>query len=190
MARHPFDHRTGRGLQHDFRLALLDAAPDEDWHAALTDLLHNDSALGLHVALVREPHLDLILSGQQTAVAYFNIKRGEPPYGWVKVDDVLLLKQGGEPITALARVGALWQGSLSRGNTARIKRDYLTALQEDSDYLGLKKTTARYVVVVTLANVARTALPIVHEISWVMHQRVGWEPLLRAQGVSRETYYR
>jgi len=52
----------------------------------------------LHLAILRQPYLDLIVDGTKTLESRFNTKRAAP-FGRVAVGDLILLKGSGRPIT-------------------------------------------------------------------------------------------
>ncbi len=57
----------------------------------------------LHLAILREPYLSRVLSGEKTIESRF-LRIRAAPYGRVAVADQLLLKRAGGPIVASARV--------------------------------------------------------------------------------------
>ena len=54
-----------------------------------------------HIAILRQPFFDLVLSGQKTIESRFSMKK-VAPFDKIKVGDDILLKQTGKPVTAKA----------------------------------------------------------------------------------------
>lgn len=54
-----------------------------------------------HIAILRQPFFDLVLSGQKTIESRFSMKK-VAPFDKIKVGDEILLKQTGKPVTAKA----------------------------------------------------------------------------------------
>lgn len=53
-----------------------------------------------HIAILRQPFFDLVLSGQKTIESRFSMKK-VASFDKIKVGDDILLKQTGKPVTAM-----------------------------------------------------------------------------------------
>lgn len=56
-----------------------------------------------HIAILRQPFFDMVLSGEKTIESRWGMNR-TAPYGKVSVGDLILLKETGKPVTATAKV--------------------------------------------------------------------------------------
>lgn len=65
------------------------------------------SSIGVHLAILVEPYLQLILDGRKTVESRF-ARRECPPYQRIDKDDVILLKRSGGPIVGMCQVADVW----------------------------------------------------------------------------------
>lgn len=76
-----------------------------------------------HIAILRQPFFDMVLSGEKTIESRFSMNK-IAPYGKVKVGDEILLKLTGKPVTAVTRVKAVKYYELTPELTEIIREEY------------------------------------------------------------------
>jgi hypothetical protein len=125
--------------------------------------------MATHLAILREPYLSRILMGVKTIESRF-LRMRTAPYGRVAVDDRLLLKRSGGPITATARVAkvALYD-NLTPARVAALIDQYAAGLYLDDDVLD-RAQRSRYAVLIWLSDVA----PIEHPPLLNKRDRRAW----------------
>src|SRR5713226_5052497 len=76
-----------------------------EYWAPRADLLFRarSSSNSLHLAIFVEPFLQFVLDGRKTVESRFSITR-RPPFGCVRSGDLVLVKQSGGPVIALAEI--------------------------------------------------------------------------------------
>lgn len=65
------------------------------------------SPKSIHLAVFVEPFLQFVLDGRKTVESRFSIHR-RPPFGCVRTGDLVLIKESGGPIVAMAEVSDVW----------------------------------------------------------------------------------
>jgi len=68
----------------------------------------------IHLAVFVEPFLTFVLEGRKTVESRFSIHR-RPPFGCVRSGDLVLIKESGGPIVAMAEVSRVWYYQLDPG---------------------------------------------------------------------------
>ena len=61
----------------------------------------------IHLAVFVEPFLQFVLDGRKTVESRFSIHR-RPPFGCVRSGDLVLIKESGGPVVAMAEVSNVW----------------------------------------------------------------------------------
>ena len=61
----------------------------------------------IHLAVFVEPFLQFVLDGRKTVESRFSIHR-RPPFGCVQSGDLVLVKESGGPVVALAEISEVW----------------------------------------------------------------------------------
>jgi hypothetical protein len=61
----------------------------------------------IHLAVFVEPFLTFVLEGRKTLESRFSIHR-RPPFGSVRSGDLVLIKESGGPIVAMAEISRVW----------------------------------------------------------------------------------
>ena len=113
--------------------------------------------MATHLAILREPYLSRILMGVKTIESRF-LRVRTAPYGRVAVDDRLLLKRSGGPITATARVAKVaFYDNLTPARVAALIDQHAAGLCLDDDVLD-RVQHSRYAVLIWLSDGA----PIEH----------------------------
>lgn len=83
-----------------------------------------------HIVILRQPFLDMILSGEKTIESRWSINK-IAPYKKVNVGDDLLLKLTGNPVTATAKVKAVKFYELTPQIVEEIKIKYGKQVRTD-----------------------------------------------------------
>ncbi len=65
------------------------------------------SPKSIHLAVFVEPFLQFVLDGRKTVESRFSIHR-RPPFGCVRAGDLVLIKESGGPVVAMAEVSHVW----------------------------------------------------------------------------------
>jgi hypothetical protein len=75
----------------------------------------------VHLAVFREPYLQLIVDGRKTVESRFSAVRCAP-YLRVRPGDIVLLKRSGGPVSGICTVGAVWSYELDPESWVEVKR--------------------------------------------------------------------
>jgi len=125
--------------------------------------------MATHLAILREPYLSRILMGVKTIESRF-LRVRTAPYGRVAVDDRLLLKRSGGPITATARVAKVaFYDNLTPARVAALIDQHAAGLCLDDDVLD-RAQRSRYAVLIWLSDVT----PIEHPPLLNKRDRRAW----------------
>jgi hypothetical protein len=121
-----------------------------------------------HLAIVREPYLSKILSGQKTIESRFS-KRGIPPFDSVSAGDTVLLKKPGGPVVAHAFVrGVICLKATRQEQIASLVKRFTSALRLSDDFLASRRD-CMFCTLIELTNVTT-----VHPYSVGKRDRRGW----------------
>lgn len=90
-------------------------------------------ARSFHLAVFVEPFLRFLLEGQKTVESRFSIHR-RPPFESVKSRDIVLVKQSGGPIVAVAEVSEVWFYKLDPGAREFIRTRFGPQLCVEPDF--------------------------------------------------------
>jgi hypothetical protein len=139
-----------------------------------------------HLAIVSEPYLTRILTGEKSIESRFS-KVTCVPYGGVFPNDVLLLKETSGPLRAIAVVSCVSNhGPLSPGEAQELMRRHRDRLRLDGDFVALKRNS-RYATLMHLGSVFRVRAVKISKRDrrpWVVLNASGQRELFRS--VSRE----
>lgn len=105
----------------------------------------------VHLAVVAQPYLGWILTGEKTIESRFS-KNRVAPYESVKTGDVVALKASGRPVTAVCRIGTVEFYALTAGVFRQIRRRYSAALCTDAEFWRTR-ATSRYATIMRLSDV-------------------------------------
>ncbi len=67
----------------------------------------------IHLAVFVEPFLQFVLDGRKTVESRFSIHR-RPPFGCVQSGDLVLVKESGGPVVAVAEISEVWYYQLDQ----------------------------------------------------------------------------
>ena len=88
----------------------------------------------LHLAILRQPYLDLIMEGTKTIESRFNTRRAAP-FGRVAVGDLVLLKETAQPITNYFFVSSVASLDLGQTSLAQVRAEYGQGIQAQDEEL-------------------------------------------------------
>ncbi len=134
-------------------------------------------SLGVHVAILVEPYLQLILDGHKTVESRF-ARRECPPYRGVTKDDVILLKRSGGPIVGVCQVADVWFHQRDERAWQPIRDEFAIALCALSPTFWEERADTSFATLMRLIHV-RGFTP---GIGFAKRDRRGWVILQRAGG--------
>ena len=112
--------------------------------------LFNEHPEQYHLAMLHQPYIDRILSGEKTIESRFMNSR-QPPYGKIGGSDIMLLKQTSGPVLGIALVKEVLQyGPLKPGGAEEVLSKYKNELCVEKEFVNLKKNS-KYAVLIRLA---------------------------------------
>lgn len=128
---------------------LLEAEDRED----LDELISRIPETGtMHIAILQAPYLDLIAKGLKTIESRFT-KRKVTPYGRIAAQDLVLLKNVGQPITHYFFVDDFRTIDLSQTPIEEVRRKYADGIcAQDEDDFWLIKAPSRYATLVEIGE--------------------------------------
>lgn len=111
----------------------------------------------LHLAILKQPYIDLILAGRKTVECRLT-RNACAPFGRVGPGETILIKQSSGPIMALARAArVLSRQNLTHADVERLQRRYNDRICATSQFWQDRRN-ARYATLVWLEEV-RTVPP-------------------------------
>jgi hypothetical protein len=159
--------------------SLLDVL-DEclDGHEVWKSRVHADkngvtAPRGIHLAVFVEPFLGFLLGGQKTVESRFSIHRC-PPFGYVHAHDLVLIKESGGPIVAIAEVSDVWYYTLNPGARDFIRARFAKQLCVEAEFWE-RKADSCYATLMQFSRVAQ-----VQPIHCTKRDRRGWVVLASA----------
>lgn len=102
-----------------------------------------------HVAILREPYISLVLSGEKTIEARLT-KRMLPPYGVTTVGDWIYIKRSGGLYAAMARAGAVAEFDLAEPHDVDLLRARYESSVQGGELFWLRRANARFATFITL----------------------------------------
>lgn len=138
----------------------------EDYLDCLTS--QHDLPFSLHLAVTREPFLQLVLEGQKTVDSRFSMNRCAP-YGRIENGDVVLLKQTGGPIVGVCRVSARWFYCLDSDTRQSIRDRFAKAMCAESSTFWKERQDKQFATLLRLNRVR-----LINPIPFEKQDRRGW----------------
>jgi hypothetical protein len=128
----------------------------------------------LHLAILRQPYLDLIAEGVKTIESRFNTKRAAP-FGKVAVGDLVLLKEPGQPVSNYFFAASVMLLDLTVEPLSVVREQYGDAIcaQNPADFWH-RKASARYCTLVGVGE--KGSLP---ELGVTKKDQRGWVTFTR-----------
>jgi hypothetical protein len=122
-----------------------------------------------HLAILHEPYLSRILSGEKTIESRW-LKRRVAPYARVAAGDTIYLKQASGPIVAMAQAAEIWQfDDLTPARVDELLARFGDRLRLEPDFADHARGQ-RYAVLIKLADVQLLPQPL----SFRQRGRSGW----------------
>jgi hypothetical protein len=149
------------------------------WEVRVADAFDPTMPVQAHIAVMREPYLSYVLAGRKSIESRFTRVQA-PPYGRVRADDVLLLKQVAGPVTALATVVAADFYVLDPPTFQRLRDRFAAALCASDPQFWDERRDARFATLLRLGEV----LPIA-PLAVDKRDRRGWV-VLAGRGPHRD----
>jgi hypothetical protein len=123
---------------------------------------------GVHLAVFVEPFLGFLLGGQKTVESRFSIHR-RPPFGRVHPHDLVLVKESGGPIVAIAEVSDVWYYELDASARAFIRARFAKQLCVDDPEFWESKAGSCYATLMQFSRIDR-----LKPIDCTKRDRRGW----------------
>lgn len=108
-----------------------------------------------HLAVIAEPYLSKLLSGQKSIESRFS-QRFTVPHGRVRMGDLLLFKVSSGPIEAVALVSEVLEfGPFEDGAADKVMREFRDELALEEDFIRSKKNS-RFATLIRLDSILPT----------------------------------
>ncbi len=107
-----------------------------------------------HIAILRQPFFDMVLSGEKTIESRWGMHRC-PPYGKIAVGDEILLKETGKDVTASASVKRVEYFQLTPEKVEDIRKKWGKAIGTDRFEDWKETLQKKYCTLIWLENVKR-----------------------------------
>lgn len=155
-------------LSREPLLAALSRIAPPAWHRTLADLNNPSARSALHLAVMREPFLEDVLTGRKTIESRFSVNR-VCPFRAVDVGDIVAFKAQSGPIVGLAVVEHAAFYELDLPTWAHLRHAFSEPLCAEDDAFWDQRAGARY------ASLLRVCEPTRVNPLWVdKTDRRGW----------------
>lgn len=142
----------------------------------LADVGRDDPHRSIHLAVLVEPYLSRVLSGEKTHESRF-MRRRIAPYGTVAPGDLILLKEAAGPVVGACVATEVWQFDFEETSLTTVRNLFEDGLAVDPSFW-VAKADSRYATIIRLTRVCRLAPLRIHK-----KDRRGWVSFSLAQGV-------
>lgn len=149
-----------------------------EWQTRVANAFEPASQTQAHLAVMREPYLSYVLAGRKTIESRFS-RVQTPPYGRVGCGDLLLLKEVGGPVSALATVASADFYVLDPDTFRYLRDRFAAALCAHDPEFWEERNDARFATLMRLDDV----MPI-RPLAVGKRDRRGWV-VLGAAGLHR-----
>jgi hypothetical protein len=122
----------------------------------------------VHLAVFSEPFLQFLLEGRKTVESRFSIHK-RPPFDRVTAADIVLVKEAGGPVVALAEVSHVWYYKLNTQAWEFIRNRFGRQLCMDRSEFWKNKDSSAYATLMQFARVDS-----LEPISCGKRDRRGW----------------
>ena len=106
----------------------------------------------IHLAVFVEPFLQFVLDGRKTVESRFSIHR-RPPFGCVRSGDLVLIKESGGPVVAVAEVSSVWYYKLDPSAWDFIRNRFSEQLCVDDSEFWKSKVSSYFATLMQFARV-------------------------------------
>lgn len=120
--------------------------------ASLEAFLPTTPASGIHLAVLRQPYLTFILTGQKTIESRFSTRR-MPPYRRVESGDSIILKEASGPIRGIATVHKVVFLERPESGWHGLRRRYAAGLCATNDDFWAERREKDYATLLFLSKV-------------------------------------
>lgn len=127
----------------------------------------------IHLAVFVEPFLQFLLDGRKTVESRFSIHR-RPPFGCVKSGDLVLIKESGGPIVAVAEISEVWYYQLDRDAWDLIRTRFARQLCVDDPVFWESKASSYFATLMQIGRVEK-----LDPLTCAKRDRRGWVVLDR-----------
>ena len=107
-----------------------------------------------HIAILRQPFFDMVLSGEKSIESRWSMKK-IAPYNKVKIGDEILLKLTGQPVTAIAKVKYVKYYELTPDIVEQIRVKYGKEIGTDKFEDWQSTLKKKYCTLIWLENIKR-----------------------------------
>jgi hypothetical protein len=108
----------------------------------------------IHLAVFVEPFLQFVLDGRKTVESRFSIHR-RPPFGCVRNGDLVLIKESGGPIVAVAEISEVWYYQLDREAWDVIRTRFARQLCVDDTEFWESKASSYFATLMQIGRVEK-----------------------------------
>jgi hypothetical protein len=108
----------------------------------------------IHLAVFVEPFLQFVLDGRKTVESRFSIHR-RPPFGCVKSGDLVLLKESGGPVVALAEISDVWYYQLDQEAWELIRTRFARQLCVEDPEFWQSKSSSYFATLMQIGRVEK-----------------------------------
>jgi hypothetical protein len=146
------------------------------WKQRIYPLLQpGKNSNNVHLAVFVQPFLQYLLEGRKTVESRFSVHRC-PPFGCVRPGDLVLIKQSGGPIVALAEVSNVWFYKMDSNARDFIRSKFSDQLCIDNDEFWESKSGACYATLMQFSRVEK-----LDSVSCMKRDRRGWVVLTESR---------
>jgi hypothetical protein len=131
--------------------------------------------ISIHLAVFVEPFLQFVLDGRKTVESRFSIHR-RAPFGCVRPRDLVLIKESGGPVVAMAEVSNVWYYQLDPSAWDFIRNRFAEQLCVDDPEFWKSKASSYYATLMQFARVDK-----IDPLSCSKRDRRGWVVLGRGE---------
>jgi hypothetical protein len=122
----------------------------------------------IHLAIFVEPFLQFVLDGRKTVESRFSVHR-RPPFGCVRSGDLVLIKESGGPVVAVAEVSNVWYYRLDPAAWEFIRNRFAEQLCVYDPEFWKSKASSYFATLMQFAHVDKLA-----PLSCSKRDRRGW----------------
>lgn len=122
----------------------------------------------LHLAVFVEPFLQFLLDGRKTVESRFSIHR-RPPFGCVSTGDLVLIKESGGPIVAVAEISDVWYYQLDPNAWEMIRTRFAKQLCVDDPEFWESKASSYFATLMQIGRVEK-----LDPVACAKRDRRGW----------------
>jgi hypothetical protein len=106
----------------------------------------------IHLAVFVQPFLQFVLDGRKTVESRFSIHR-RPPFGCVRSGDLVLIKESGGPVVAMAEVSHVWYYRLDPSTWEFIRSKFAEQLCAEDPEFWKSKASSYFATLMQFARV-------------------------------------